>query len=208
MLHSLTQNCRVAVTLAVGEERRLGAMPTTVSGDDYPQGGSWTQRLAREVCTWPGPDRMKRNRNCSLGVGILTGISWPALESGATKLPAPVAFAGTVQGHLRFGGRGRSAEPRGFDSSGHYPAENPGEQVGDWAQHGGGWASIFVRQWPPVSLPARGPRFLTIVGLALGGVGIVPVAFFCLLFSRSWRPRESCSFSVPWSLAGTPSLNA
>jgi hypothetical protein len=41
---------------------------------------------------------------------------------------------------------------------------NPGEQVGDWAQHGGGWASIFVRQGPPVSLPAPGPclpgRFL------------------------------------------------
>jgi hypothetical protein len=31
--------------------------------------------------------------------------------------------------------------------------------VGDWAQHGGGWASTFVRRGPPVSLPARGPRF-------------------------------------------------
>ena len=31
--------------------------------------------------------------------------------------------------------------------------------MGDWAQHGGGWASTFVRRGPPVSLPARGPRF-------------------------------------------------
>jgi hypothetical protein len=151
---------------------------------------------------------MKRNRICSLGVGIPSGISWPALESGATKLPDPVAFARTDQGHLRFGGRERSAELWGFDSSGYYPAENPGEQVGDWTQLGVGWASIFVRRGPPVSLPAWGARFLTIVGLALGGVGIVPVAFFACCSAGAGRPWESCSFSVPWSLAGTPSLNA
>jgi hypothetical protein len=53
-----------------------------------------------------------------------------------------------------------------------------------------------------------GGRFLTIVGLALGGVGIVPVAFFACCSAGAGRPWESCSFSVPCSLAGTPSLNA
>jgi hypothetical protein len=30
----LIQNCRAAVTLTAREERRLGVMPITVSGDD------------------------------------------------------------------------------------------------------------------------------------------------------------------------------
>ncbi len=46
----------------------------------------------------------------------------------------------------------------------------------------------------------HGP-FLTIFGLLMGGVGIVPVAFLSLLVEESGLICWNCSFRSPWSLA-------
>ena len=49
----------------------------------------------------------------------------------------------------------------------------------------GVWA-VALTVWSAFTVYAGWGWFLTILGLVLGGVGIVPVAFFCLAFSRDW----------------------
>jgi hypothetical protein len=55
------------------------------------------------------------------------------------------------------------------------------------------WA-ITLTVWCAVTVYSGWGWFLAIVGLALGGVGIVPVAFFCLLLTRSWGPLGELLF--------------
>jgi hypothetical protein len=42
---------------------------TELPASDQQDGNEWRD-LSSEACNWPGPDRMKRNSICSLGVGI------------------------------------------------------------------------------------------------------------------------------------------
>ena len=63
------------------------------------------------------------------------------------------------------------------------------------------WAMTLI-VWSAVIVHAGWGWFLTILGLAIGGVGIVPVAFFCLLLSRHWADLGELLFQSALAVAG------
>jgi len=63
------------------------------------------------------------------------------------------------------------------------------------------WAMTLIA-WCAVVVHAGWGWFLTILGLAFAGVGIVPVAFFCLLFSRSWASLWELLFQLVLATCG------
>ncbi len=63
------------------------------------------------------------------------------------------------------------------------------------------WAMTLIA-WSAVTVYAGWGWFLTILGLVVGGVGIVPVAFFCLLFTRHWADLGELLFQCVLAIAG------
>ncbi len=69
-----------------------------------------------------------------------------------------------------------------------------------------GWVwAIGLTVWSAVTIYSGWGWFLTFIGLLLGGVGVVPVAFFCLLFSRNWAALGELLFQCAL-VAGAYSL--
>ncbi len=72
------------------------------------------------------------------------------------------------------------------------------------------WALILT-VWSAVTVYYGWGGFLTVVGLLLGIVGIIPMAFFYLLFNAQWLDLLELLFQVALVLAGwliTPRLMA
>lgn len=63
------------------------------------------------------------------------------------------------------------------------------------------WAMTLIL-WCAVTVYMRWGWFLTVIGLLLGGVGIVPVAFLCLLFGREWLNLFELLFQVALATSG------
>jgi len=63
------------------------------------------------------------------------------------------------------------------------------------------WAMTLIA-WSAVTVYSGWGWFLTILGLVLGGVGIVPVAFFCLLFARHWADLGELLFQCALAAVG------
>jgi len=57
------------------------------------------------------------------------------------------------------------------------------------------WA-VTLTVWCAVVVYSAWSLFLTMLGLFLGIVGIIPVAFFCLLFSRRWLDLGELLFQI------------
>jgi hypothetical protein len=59
---------------------------------------------------------------------------------------------------------------------------------GDWSLRLTGYFwTVTLLLWCAVEVFRRWGTFWTVLGLAMGGFGIIPVAFFGLLLSRAWR---------------------
>jgi len=63
------------------------------------------------------------------------------------------------------------------------------------------WAMTLI-VWCSVTVYMGWGWLLTILGWALTGVGIVPVAFFCLLLSRNWASLGELFFQLVLAIFG------
>lgn len=65
----------------------------------------------------------------------------------------------------------------------------------------GVWA-LTLTLWCAVTVYSGWGWFLTVLGLALGIAGIIPVAFFCLLLGREWLELLELLFQIALVFGG------